>query len=284
MSAILTIPALTALGSTQSSVNKFPTSFRLNIAKEHTILGLLDVMRQVAGNMGGSLEPTFKEGLPNLYCGIVSVFLMFLYLMAKEVRLRDKICAVGLLLFFNVSFIIRQLDYIWHGFHFTNMIPYRFSFLYSFVVLFMAYRAWTLRRTFGSKRIVLAESCQRGAGLLQSAYRDCSTGAFGREWNIHLYFIYNLIFLVLYLLAMLAGSITRRLLRSNAQGNCPDSVGGSPAVSPFPSPDSGDYGGGADGQPDLLRPVLSGHRGLQLSQGHGKDGLRHPLYEGAGEK
>ena len=112
MSAILTIPALTALGSTQSSVNKFPTSFRLNIAKEHTILGLLDAMRQVAGNMGGSLEPNFKEGLPNLYCGIVSVFLMFLYLMAKEVRLRDKICAVGLLLFFNVSFIIRQLDYI----------------------------------------------------------------------------------------------------------------------------------------------------------------------------
>ena len=209
MSAILTIPALTALGSTQSSVNKFPTSFRLNIAKEHTILGLLDAMRQVAGNMGGSLEPTFKEGLPNLYCGIVSVFLMFLYLMAKEVRLRDKICAVGLLLFFNVSFIIRQLDYIWHGFHFTNMIPYRFSFLYSFVVLFMAYRAWTLRRTFGPKRIILA-------GVLAAAVLACSNQLtetvplelFGREWNIHLYFIYNLVFLVLYLLAMLAGSIT----------------------------------------------------------------------------
>ena len=57
MTAILTVPALFALGTTQSSVNKFPTSFRLNIAKEHTFLGLLDAMRQVAGNMGGSLEP-----------------------------------------------------------------------------------------------------------------------------------------------------------------------------------------------------------------------------------
>ena len=141
LTAILTVPALFALGTTQSSVNKFPTSFRLNIAKENTILGLLDAMRQVAGNMGGSIEPSFKEGLPNLYCGIISVFLMFAYLLSKQVKLRDKVCAVFLLVFFNLSFIVRQLDYIWHGFHFTNMIPYRFSFLYSFVVLYMAYRA-----------------------------------------------------------------------------------------------------------------------------------------------
>ena len=209
MTAILTIPALSALGTTQSSVNKFPTSFRLNISKRHDLLGLLDAMRQVAGNMGGSLEPTFKEGLPNVYCGIISVFLMFLYLLAKDVKLRDKICAVVLLLFFNVSFIIRQLDYIWHGFHFTNMIPYRFSFLYSFVVLYMAYRAWVGRKSFSTKRIVLA-------GVLAAAVLACSDSLtesvplelFGQTWQIPLYFIYNLVFLVLYLMAMLTGNLT----------------------------------------------------------------------------
>ena len=130
MTAILELPALAALGDTQSSVNKFPTGFRLNIASDHTFLGLLDAMRQVAGNMGGAIEPTFKEGLPNLYCGVGSILLAILFLMSEDVKLRDKLCCVFLLLFFNVSFIIRQLDYIWHGFHFTNMIPYRFSFLY----------------------------------------------------------------------------------------------------------------------------------------------------------
>ena len=110
MTAILELPALAALQTTQSSVNKFPTSFRLNIADEHTLKGLFDAMRQVAGNMGGALEPNFKEGLPNVYCGIFSIVLMFLYLMTGEIKLRDKICAVILLLFFNVSFIIRQLD------------------------------------------------------------------------------------------------------------------------------------------------------------------------------
>ncbi|MGM9585647.1 MAG: YfhO family protein [Faecousia sp.] len=209
MTAILTIPALAALQTTQSSVNKFPTSFRLNIAREHNLRGLLDAMRQVAGNMGGAVEPSFKEGLPNVYCGIISVFLMFLYLLARDVRRRDKICAVGLLLFFNCSFIIRQLDYIWHGFHFTNMIPYRFSFLYSFVVLYMAYRAWLLRKTFSTKRIL-------AAGVLAAAVLACSEQltktvplTLGQtELRIPLYFIYNLVFLVLYLLAMLTGSVT----------------------------------------------------------------------------
>lgn len=209
MTAILELPALAALQTTQSSVNKFPTGFRLNIASSNTIAGLFDAMRQVAGNMGGSLEPNFKEGLPNLYCGILSVFLMFLYLLAKNVRLRDKVCAVGLLVFFNLSFIIRQLDYIWHGFHFTNMIPYRFSFLYSFVVLYMAYRAWMLRRQFKPWQIILG-------AVLASAVLSCSDALtqtvqlelFGHSFPFPLYFVYNLLFLVLYLLAMLCGSVS----------------------------------------------------------------------------
>ena len=212
MTAILELPAFAALQSTQSSVNKFPTGFRLNIAKEHNIKGLLDAMRQVAGNMGGSIEPNFKEGLPNVYCGIISVFLMMLYLLAKHIRLRDKICAVVLLAFFNVSFIIRQLDYIWHGFHFTNMIPYRFSFLYSFVVLYMAYGAWVQRRQFTPKRII-------PAGVMAAAVLACSeqlTETVPLELgslslDIPLYFLYNLIFLVLYLLAMLVGCVRETL-------------------------------------------------------------------------
>ena len=208
MTAVLELPAFAALQTTQSSVNKFPTGFRLNIASTHDLKGLLDAMRQVAGNMGGALEPNFKEGLPNLYCGIGSIVLMFLYLTAREVNWRDKVCCVGLLLFFNVSFIIRQLDYIWHGFHFTNMIPYRFSFLYSFVVLYMAYRAWLLRRKFSPWQIL-------ASAVLAAAVLACSNelketipltiGSGSVDFPVYLTF--NLVFLVLYLLSMLYGSL-----------------------------------------------------------------------------
>jgi len=208
MTTFLELPALAALQNTQSSVNKFPTTFRLNIASTHDLKGLFDAMRQVAGNMGGAIEPNFKEGLPNVYCGIISVYLMFLFLLARNIRLRDKICAVSLLLFFNVSFIIRQLDYIWHGFHFTNMIPYRFSFLYSFVVLYMAYRAWLNRRRFSSWQLI-------GGAVLAAMVLSCSNevtatvplelGSLSLEFP--LYFVYNLVFLVLYMMAMLTGSV-----------------------------------------------------------------------------
>ena len=156
MTAILELPAISALQSTQSSNNTFPTEFKLNIATTHDWRGLLDAMRQVAGNTNGGLAQTYKEGLPNLYCGVFPNILMFLFLTCRRINWREKICYVFLVLFFNVSFIIRQLDYIWHGFHFTNMIPYRFSFLYSFVALVAAYRAWLLRRSFRHWQVITA--------------------------------------------------------------------------------------------------------------------------------
>ena len=189
MTAILELPALAALQNTQSSVNTFPEGFSVNIVSGEAVTAareawkayeaakeagegglwglwfdavkasfppLLEAMRQVAGNMGGGLTPTFKEGLPNLYCGVGTIVFAFLFLTSRHVKLRDKICSVVLLVFFMLSFIFRQLDYIWHGFHFTNMIPYRFSFLFSFVMLYMAYRAFLLRHRFKLWQVILA--------------------------------------------------------------------------------------------------------------------------------
>ena len=191
MTAVLELPAYTALQTTQSSVNKFPTYFSLNIAKSNTISGLFDAMRQVAGNMNGGLTPTFKEGLPNLYCGVIANILGFLFLTCKQVKLRDKLCSVFLLLFFNVSFVVRQLDYIWHGFHFTNMIPYRFSFLYSFVLLYMAYRAYLLRNRFRLWQVIVAL-------VLSFGLCFCSN-----DRTELIFWSYNGVFLLLYGIALI---------------------------------------------------------------------------------
>ena len=199
MTAVLTLPAFAALQTTQSSVNNFPTGFRLNIADENTWKGLIGAMGQVAGNMFGGVEPSFKEGLPNLYCGVGTVFLALLYLLARQVKLRDKLASLVLLVFFMVSVIIRQLDYIWHGFHFTNMIPYRFTFLFSFVLLYMAYRAWTLRKSFRPWQIF-------AAGTLAVALMCCSNLIGQWEGQASWVFLaYNGIFLAVYLGVMLYG-------------------------------------------------------------------------------
>ena len=199
MTVILELPTFAALQTTQSSVNKFPEGFRLNIADKNTWQGLLDAMRQVAGNMGGGLTPSFKEGLPNLYCGVGTIILAFLFLTTGKVKIRDRVCSVLLLLFFIVSFIIRQLDYIWHGFHFTNMIPYRFSFLFSFVLLYMAYRAYLLRRDFKLWQLIVG-------GILALAILACS-----KSITDPVYIAYNAIFFLFYFVILLYPTLLGKL-------------------------------------------------------------------------
>ena len=198
MTAILELPAFAALQTTQSSVNSFPKGFRLNIADKNTWLGLLDAMRQVAGNTNGGLIPSFKEGLPNLYCGIITTILAFLFFTCKKIKVREKLCCAGLLFFFSLSFIIRQLDYIWHGFHFPNMIPYRFSFLFSFVMLYMAYRAYLLRRQFHLWQIITA-------GILSICIMLCYNNL-----KDPVYLAFNGVFLLLYLSVLIYTHLRRR--------------------------------------------------------------------------
>jgi len=193
MTAFLELPAFMALQTTQSSINTFPEGFQLNISRENTFLGLLDAMRQVAGSMNGGIEPNFVDhlGMPNIYCGMITTILAFLFLTAKQIKIRERICCVSLLIFLNLSFVIRQLDYIWHGFHFTNMIPYRFSFLYSFVLLYMAYRAYALRHSFQLWQIITA-------GFLAIGIILCGYNAFGLA-----FWIFNGLFFTLYFVLLL---------------------------------------------------------------------------------
>jgi len=220
MTAVLELPALAALGTTHSSVNVYPENFAVNIVTGESVnvaktawsafktakeLGegnlfilwfeavaasvppILEGMKKIAGNLCGGVLPTYKEGLPNIYCGVGTLLFSFLFLTCKEVKLRDKLCSVFLLLFFMISFILRQLDYIWHGFHFTNMIPYRFSFLFSFVMLYMAYRAFLLRDDFKVWQLIVG-------GVLSASIMLCY-----KDPTDSVFLTFNGIFLVLYL-------------------------------------------------------------------------------------
>ncbi len=209
MTAVLSVSTLAALKTTQSSVNEFPQKFNLNIveAKDYkadvndnwdlakeawengsksqaisfgwksvkaAFVAVFDGMKQIAGNSIGGISVNFKEAdaLPNIYCGVITLILSLLFLTCKQIKLREKLCSVFLLVFLSLSFLIRQLDYIWHGFHFTNMIPYRFSFLYSFVMLFMAYRAYSLRKFLKPWQVITACSLAIVFVLISNSFKD----------------------------------------------------------------------------------------------------------------
>ncbi len=131
--AFMLLPAYLALQLTNSVDNTFPD-----------MITFYDTWYMMISNMIGFHEPTAKEGLPNLYCGMFAIILLGVFLVNRKIKIREKIITVLYLAFIIVSCNMNVLNYIWHGFHFTNMIPYRFSFLFSFMLVAAAYRAFTV--------------------------------------------------------------------------------------------------------------------------------------------
>lgn len=158
ITAFLMLPAFFGLQTTHASSSTFPSSYAINIGATADFMGTLDAVRRVLTNTLSFIEPNTKasEALPNIACGTIALVLAIVFLACKKIKLREKLFCSGLLLFLTLSVIIRQLDYMWHGFHFTNMIPYRFSYLFSFVLVAMAFRAFMVIDSANFLDVILA--------------------------------------------------------------------------------------------------------------------------------
>ncbi len=132
MAAFLLIPAYLGIMSTASADAKLPVwKWYGNIFEQfNELLFMSDAIT----------NQTFDGGI-NLYCGMLAVFTVFLYLFVGKISLWEKLKKLLLLSFLMISFNNELLNFIWHGFHNQYGIPNRFSFLFIFVLLVMAYDA-----------------------------------------------------------------------------------------------------------------------------------------------
>jgi uncharacterized membrane protein YfhO len=140
IAAFILIPTFDALQLTHSVNNTFPKN-----------ITWYENFRDIIGNMMAFHEPTSVDGLPNLYCGTLCMVLLGVYLRSPKIMIREKIVSIAMLVFIVVSCNMNILNYLWHGMHFTNQIPYRFAFLFSFMLVTMAYRAYTVIADGGLK-------------------------------------------------------------------------------------------------------------------------------------
>ncbi len=143
ITAFVSVPAFLALQNCYASPVGMPTTFSINHGSNN-ILGLFGATGKVFGNMLSFVSPTYMEGLPNIACGILCIILLGVFLFSKRIKLNEKIFCSATLVFLAASFIFSQLDYVMHAFHFPNMLPHRYSFIFSFILIFMAYRAFSL--------------------------------------------------------------------------------------------------------------------------------------------
>lgn len=83
-----------------------------------------------------------RNGLPNIYIGIPLLALFGSYALNHSIPRPQRILSAALLGIFLLSFQAKGLYLLWHGLDAPNAMPARFSFLFSFVLIFLAYEGY----------------------------------------------------------------------------------------------------------------------------------------------
>lgn len=77
------------------------------------------------------------EGLPEIYCGVLTVVMLPLFYLNGSISLKKKIGYTSILVVLFLCMYIRPIDMVWHGFQMPNWLPFRYSFTFSFVLTVM---------------------------------------------------------------------------------------------------------------------------------------------------
>ncbi len=132
MGAILILPEIAVLGYSGSSGNSFPSQLEW----------YFDLVSLLARHCMGVRPHMESDHWPNLYCGVSVILLLILYLCNRKISRGKKIKYTVLIVFFWLSFANNMLDFIWHGLHFPVGLPGRQAYLYSFLLVVVAYEAY----------------------------------------------------------------------------------------------------------------------------------------------
>lgn len=87
---------------------------------------------------GANNTDEIVDGLPAIFCGILIVALVILYFMNKSRNIRYKQVVGAVLAFYMISFYIPAFTIIMHGGTVTNWFPYRYSYVFSFLLICLA--------------------------------------------------------------------------------------------------------------------------------------------------
>lgn len=98
------------------------------------------------------------EGLPNVYISIIVQIFSFLFFLNKKIHWGTKIKYALLLVMIYISFNGSGINLVWHAMNEPIWFPYRYSFLYPFILILMACEFF--------KNFVLSEIHFRLVGLV----------------------------------------------------------------------------------------------------------------------
>ncbi len=142
--ACVLLPVYSVLKSSSATSGTFPENFS-------TYFNFYDFFANHFAGLTTTIRSSGDDVLPNVYCGVLTIILAPMYFFTKSISKKEKVATLTLLGTLYLSFNINMLNYIWHGFHFPNDLPYRQSFIYSFILLVIAYKTFIRIREFKSR-------------------------------------------------------------------------------------------------------------------------------------
>lgn len=101
-----------------------------------------NILEFFSGLYTESFKGNISDGLPLIYSSVIAVVFLLLYFCNSQIKIKEKIMSSALFAFMIAGFWIDALNVAWHGFAHPIGFPYRNSFLFSFLVLFFAYRGF----------------------------------------------------------------------------------------------------------------------------------------------
>lgn len=146
LSSFVLIPTVYALLGGKAKFEFFSTPIQTNFK-------MFDILSKFYIN--GLVNNDILKGLPNIYCGIFIAILFILYFFNKGIKRGEKICSIIVVAILLVSFYVNKIDYIWHGFNKPVGFPYRYSFLFSFFMILLAYKAYINIKEISNTSIVI---------------------------------------------------------------------------------------------------------------------------------
>ncbi|MDO5049558.1 MAG: YfhO family protein [Actinomycetaceae bacterium] len=152
ISAALIYPVYLKLQSTSASDDAWPAELKFSFSP-------LDL----TARMMYTAEPAVRDGLPNLYAGVLVLLFIPIYFLSRKISLRAKLAHAALLAVLALSFSVNSLNFFWHGMHYPNQLNHRFAFVAVFVLVVMAADAF---RAYRGETGSLVIKAALGVGLL----------------------------------------------------------------------------------------------------------------------
>lgn len=143
LSAIVLVPAYFGLKSGRMDFDKSQFIPHLNINFFPYVFKLLS----------GGYDTIKQAGMPNIGSTILSLFLVFLTMLRTDLDKKKKWIRFGLISIIFASFLINTINVIWQGFQIPIWFPFRYSFVFSFVLIFIAFDNFSNMKSYNIKEV-----------------------------------------------------------------------------------------------------------------------------------